>query len=69
MADVKEFVYRDKHVTVTVNQDAGKYVGVVKIEGMTLGANNMGAASTSPDAAFESAKRRAEELIDAAGKI
>ena len=68
MADVKEFVYKDKHVTVTVNQDAGKYIGVAKIEGMTTGANNMGAASTSPDAAFESAKRRAEELIDAAGR-
>jgi hypothetical protein len=69
MADVKEFVYRDKHVTVTVNQDAGKYIGVVDIEGMTVApANKMGAASASPDAAFESAKRRAEELIDAAGK-
>jgi hypothetical protein len=65
MADVKEFVYKDKHVTVTVNQDAGKYVGVASIEGMPTGANNMGAASNSPDAAFESAKRRAEELIDA----
>ena len=69
MADVREFVYRDKHVTITVNQDAGKYVGVAKIEGMTTGDNNMGAASTSEDAAFESAKRRAEELIDAAGRI
>jgi hypothetical protein len=65
MADVKEFVYKDTHVTITVNQDAGKYVGVAKIEGMTPAPNQMGAASTSPDAAFESAKRRAEELIDA----
>lgn len=64
MADVREFVYKDRHVTVTVNQDAGKYVGVANIEGMTGTANNMGAASTSADAAFESAKRRAEELID-----
>ena len=68
MADVKEFVYKDRHVTITVNQDAGKYIGVATIEGMTQDAKKpMGAASTSPDAAFESAKRRAEEVIDAQG--
>ena len=69
MADVRKFIYRDKHVHVTINQDAAKYVGVIDIAGMTLGpADKIGAAGGTPDAAFESCKRKAEELIDREGK-
>lgn len=67
MADLREFVYKGRRVRITVNHSAGHYIGVLDIEGMRLGADKVGAEASSAGAAFESRKRKAEELIDAQG--
>ena len=68
MADIQEYVYKGRKVRMTVNQSGAEYIGEVHIEGMKLSP----AMGTCPDAtsakgAFESCKRKAEELIDAQG--
>jgi hypothetical protein len=68
MARVLEHTYRDRHIKITVNQSGAEYLGIFQIDGVNVPpATARGAESRSEDAAFESAKRRAEEYIDAQG--
>jgi hypothetical protein len=69
MAEIRKFIYKDKHVHVTINQDGSNYVGIVDIDGMTLGADKVSAQATSADGAFALCKRRAEEMIDGQEKL
>jgi hypothetical protein len=70
MADIQEFIYKGKKVRMRVNQSGAEYIGEFDIEGMNLSP----AAAKCPDAksakgAFDSCKRKAEELIDAQGPV
>jgi hypothetical protein len=68
MARVREHVYKDRHIRIIINQSGNEYLGVFEIEGMKLPpATATGPETHSEDAAFQSAKRKAEEYIDAHG--
>jgi hypothetical protein len=68
MASVREHVYKDKHIRITINQSGNEYLGVFEIEGMKPPpATATGPETHSEDAAFQSAKRKAEDYIDGQG--
>ncbi len=64
MAQVREYDYKDRHYSVTVNKDGNRYVAVIDIAGVNMSPAERQIAGSSEEGALELGRRRGEELID-----